>query len=1148
MQPATSEPGHSTSPTSQMHQEPTQPTKGTGKAAKAKPTPQPGGWINWDYNAALTCSALGKAGGTQAGAASVYATAQPRPSKRHNSVQQQQPDAQKSMPPIELSSAYKQSMSVTPTLGYRQDATLGGGVEKYSIMSEAKLLRENNDRDLVESCSKRRGVAESFTQLETRPRSVITSDCEVEEEDCEIEEEDCGDDMPIGQFNLLPPIDIETARLAAARINGEDAEEDAVLRAFIKAPKFADLATRSKAAASTQAKDKSQLKTSYQMFEDVLDNGTYADGEVASEEVMAALRLFLRKRPVTIEERCSHLYECYMKNPKVLCMVLCTLATGYRKSKDGGKCNADSLRQRISSLARTVRGEHHRVKISENDMAPILQPDDLMDFKGRFALMWKVVDGHDKAAFKAGEVTHTRKRAAIITEEDLVKALPHMDPATPQGCMNRVLYVLATGAFMRGDELVNLELHHLERMPPDEENEEEVYKIKDIACKNWQGGIKEAGRDPPNKKIQATPALPAGLGVFEKAKLCPVAAIDVLLSKHPKESPSQRLFLKPLPSVVAESEVWYSNAHVGISTLRLNFKTMFPKTTLHGGKRSAATAALSAGAPLPLVQKAGGWKTVESVTPYLAADKSARQKLSNAINAPLVAAAMRSMPHLSAPLLSIDEDSVPTASNPHPVTECVSSAAARPRCGPPPKPSGQPATPMSDKGGWQAYATAHGWRPAAPNSTDATPNGGPPPTPGPGSWPMSGHAAAAPAAYGGPLPTPGPGSWAMSGHAAAAPAAYGGPPPTPGPGSWPVSGHAAAAPAAYGGPPPTPGPGSWPMSGHAAAAPAAYGGPPPTPGPGSWPMSGHAAAAPAAYGGPPPTPGPGSWPMSGHAAAAPAAYGGPPPTPGPGSWPMSGHAAAAPAAYGGPLPTPGPGSWPMSGHAAAAPAAYGGPPPTPGPGSWPMSGHAAAAPAAYGGPPPTPGPGSWPVSGHAAAAPAAYGGPPPTPGPGSWPMSGHAAAAPAAYGGPPPTPGPGSWPMSGHAAAAPAAYGGPPPTPGPGSWPMSGHAAAAPAAYGGPPPTPGPGSWPVSGHAAAAPAAYGGPPPTPGPGSWPGVWYPGHTASWGPAPSTWQSAWHPAAHAAGAIDPGIAQGFEEFRASEAASKAAKMKLLAALIG
>ncbi|KAL6745328.1 hypothetical protein V8C86DRAFT_3035674 [Haematococcus lacustris] len=239
--------------------------------------------------------------------------------------------------------------------------------------------------------------------------------------------------MAIGQFNLLPPIDIATARLATARLNGDQ--------------------------------------------------------------------------------------DAYLARPQVL------------------ESHSCSLRQRISSLARVVRGEHHRVKISKNDMVPILEPDDLMDLKGRFALMWKVVDGHDKAAFKAGEVTHTRKRAAIITEEDLVKALPHMNPATPQGYLNRVLYILATGAFMR-----------------DQENEEEVYKIKDIACKNWQGGIKEVGRDPPNKTIRATPSLPMGLGVFEKAKLCPVAAIDVMLSKHPKESPSQRLFLKPLPSVVAESE------------------------------------------------------------------------------------------------------------------------------------------------------------------------------------------------------------------------------------------------------------------------------------------------------------------------------------------------------------------------------------------------------------------------------------------------------------------------------------------------------------------------------------------------------------------------------------------------------------------
>ncbi|KAL6749077.1 hypothetical protein V8C86DRAFT_2858419, partial [Haematococcus lacustris] len=43
----------------------------------------------------------------------------------------------------------------------------------YSIMSEAELLRENNGRGWVESCGKRRGAAEMFTQLETWPRLLF---------------------------------------------------------------------------------------------------------------------------------------------------------------------------------------------------------------------------------------------------------------------------------------------------------------------------------------------------------------------------------------------------------------------------------------------------------------------------------------------------------------------------------------------------------------------------------------------------------------------------------------------------------------------------------------------------------------------------------------------------------------------------------------------------------------------------------------------------------------------------------------------------------------------------------------------------------------------------------------------------------------
>ncbi|KAL6765386.1 hypothetical protein V8C86DRAFT_2430808 [Haematococcus lacustris] len=254
----------------------------------------------------------------------------------------------------------------------------------------------------------------------------------------------------IPQFNLLPPpLEVATARLAAARLAdspvghpnnavaavagtssthrlGEEASEprrserlsgkavnavaattreetEHVLQEFLQDPNIVGLAVHSRAAPATLNKNKSQLNTSYSMLEAVLDSGKFPGGDVAQPQALRALKLFFVTRPTTYEERCSHLYKCYMTDYKLLCMVLCTLATGYRKANDGGKCSAESLRQRMSSLARILRGEHHVVQTAKNDMAPNLVPDDLMDFNGRFALMWKVIDGHDKIAFKAGE-------------------------------------------------------------------------------------------------------------------------------------------------------------------------------------------------------------------------------------------------------------------------------------------------------------------------------------------------------------------------------------------------------------------------------------------------------------------------------------------------------------------------------------------------------------------------------------------------------------------------------------------------------------------------------------------------------------------------------------------------------------------------
>ncbi|KAJ9518451.1 hypothetical protein QJQ45_018498 [Haematococcus lacustris] len=65
-QPAASEPGPSTplpakrSKRTKAEPEAAEPTKGKGRAAKAKPAPQPGRWLDRDCNAALNMQRIGE--------------------------------------------------------------------------------------------------------------------------------------------------------------------------------------------------------------------------------------------------------------------------------------------------------------------------------------------------------------------------------------------------------------------------------------------------------------------------------------------------------------------------------------------------------------------------------------------------------------------------------------------------------------------------------------------------------------------------------------------------------------------------------------------------------------------------------------------------------------------------------------------------------------------------------------------------------------------------------------------------------------------------------------------------------------------------------------------------------------------------------
>ncbi|GFH27939.1 hypothetical protein HaLaN_26337, partial [Haematococcus lacustris] len=91
-------------------------------------------------------------------------------------------------------------------------------------------------------------------------------------------------------------------------------ETEHVLQGFLQDPKIVGLAVHSRAAPATLNKNKSQLNTSYSMLE--------------AGAMLPSHKLFFVTRPTTYEERCSHLYKSYMTDYKLLCMVLCTLATG----------------------------------------------------------------------------------------------------------------------------------------------------------------------------------------------------------------------------------------------------------------------------------------------------------------------------------------------------------------------------------------------------------------------------------------------------------------------------------------------------------------------------------------------------------------------------------------------------------------------------------------------------------------------------------------------------------------------------------------------------------------------------------------------------------------------------------------------------
>ncbi|KAJ9534101.1 hypothetical protein QJQ45_002104 [Haematococcus lacustris] len=130
-------------------------------------------------------------------------------------------------------------------------------------------------------------------------------------------------------------------------------------------------------------------------------------------------------------DRAKHFHDAYYKTPKLLCAVMSIYVPNARNVKSKGKFNARSISLRITNLQRAIIFEHRRLNRFTN--IPKADKPNLLAKTGVWKELRDLVDGHDKAAYAAGEVLHTTKRAKLITAEDWERAKPHMDPRNAKG-------------------------------------------------------------------------------------------------------------------------------------------------------------------------------------------------------------------------------------------------------------------------------------------------------------------------------------------------------------------------------------------------------------------------------------------------------------------------------------------------------------------------------------------------------------------------------------------------------------------------------------------------------------------------------------------------------------------------------------------
>ncbi|KAL6746917.1 hypothetical protein V8C86DRAFT_3034260 [Haematococcus lacustris] len=282
----------------------------------------------------------------------------------------------------------------------------------------------------------------------------------------------------------------------------------------------------------------------------------------------------------------------------------------------GAKFTPSSLRHRFNCIAHQLLVYHQAQERHGCGAKDFSKPQFLEKNHAVWGELWTTVDGACKLAAAAGEVSLLPKRAQPVTAEAIAAAQPMLDTTTPDGLQNQALLYIGVNGHLRVSELHALKRSHFQLVKdPQDPAGRDMYQLCALACKNWTGGLSEAGRPPPKKYIAPNAQYTPTGDPFVDAKYCPFYCIKLFLEKIPADCGCDSLFLRPNLHFRSKNR-WYIGQPLSVRTLAERIFAITGQSS-HCLKRTGATALAEDESFTDEYRlDMGGWKSRDSMAAY----------------------------------------------------------------------------------------------------------------------------------------------------------------------------------------------------------------------------------------------------------------------------------------------------------------------------------------------------------------------------------------------------------------------------------------------------------------------------------------------------------------------------------------------------